>query len=128
MALLGKDDIVKAEDLVKEVVSVPEWRGEVTLRTMTAGDAMKISDLVQKDAKKPDKCAIAVMLSKVIEGANGELLFDSEDGAAALAKKSPKVLLRLWERAAKMNALGGKDGEELEKNSEKMPSEDSASD
>ena len=41
MALLSRDDILNADDLTIETVAVPEWGGEVNVKTLTGAEKDK---------------------------------------------------------------------------------------
>ncbi len=43
MNILSKEAILSADDLPREIVSVPEWGGQVYVRTMTAPTATPLS-------------------------------------------------------------------------------------
>lgn len=118
---LNKDEILKAEDLPHEDAEVPEWGGTVRVRTMTGTerDAFEAS-VVTKDGKANFKNLRSKLLCKTLIDDKGNRLFsDSEEDA--LGKKSAAVLDRLFAIAQKLNGLGAKDLEDLEKNSGNIP-------
>jgi hypothetical protein len=41
MALLSRDDILNADDLTIETIAVPEWGGEVNVKTLTGAEKDK---------------------------------------------------------------------------------------
>lgn len=126
--------ILEADDLITETVDVPEWGGFVIVRTMMAGekDRFQLGTMTQKhgeiqtDLKKMKYFRTrAVALSVVNE--KGERLF-TESQVEKLAKKSASAMDRVYEVAARLNGLGEGVTEELEKNLDPGPGEDSTSD
>lgn len=128
MAILTKEQILKANDLKTEKVSVPEWNGEVYVRTMTGTerDAFDQSLVESKDKTnlaniRARLCALTVVDEK------GGRLFDDKD-IVDLGKKSSAALDRVFAVAQKLNGIGANNIEELAKNSGAARSEDSISD
>lgn len=123
--MLTKEQILQANDLPKELVKVPEWDGEVYVRTMTGAerDAFEQSliiskgkiDLVNVRAKL---CALAIC------DENGNRLF-SDLEIEQLGQKSAVALDRIFEVTQRLNKIGTEDIEELEKNSSSIPSNSS---
>jgi hypothetical protein len=119
MKLLSKDAILKADDLPRQVVEVPEWGGSVMVRGLTGSerDKFEASVLVKKgkdyDVKLADLRARLVVLSVIDEA--GTRLFDDND-VAELGKKSASALNRVFEAAQRLSGLTDQDIEELEKN------------
>jgi hypothetical protein len=119
MKLLSKDAILKADDLPRQVVEVPEWGGSVMVRGLTGSerDKFEASVLVKKgkdyDVKLTDLRARLVVLSVIDEA--GNRLFDDND-VAELGKKSASALNRVFEAAQRLSGLTDQDIEELEKN------------
>jgi len=52
MAILSRDAILGSDDLKKEVVSVPEWGGEVVIATMTGVRVMLGSRVCSQTRKQ----------------------------------------------------------------------------
>jgi len=119
MGLLNKDQILKADDLKSEIVEVPEWGGEVKVRTMTGIERdtfeESIFDSKGKDTKMNFKNLRAKLVVLTIIGDNGERLFIEAD-VEALGKKSAKALDRIFGVAQRLNGIGQKEVEELTKN------------
>lgn len=126
MALLSKEAIIAADDLEKVTVYIEKWGGDVKVRSMTAKERDEFENVAAKEFKGVESVR-AYFLSKVIEGPDGELMFDSPEGIKALAQKSASILDKLMESAKKLNGIGQKEVEELAKNSEQTPLEGSAS-
>ena len=104
MAKLNKAAILAADDLPRESVTVPEWGGEVLVRTMTGTerDAFETS-LLEKDKRMENMRARLVSLTLCDE--TGERMF-SDDEVTALGKKSAIALDRVFAVAQRLNGIG----------------------
>lgn len=128
--MLTKDQILKADDLATETVPVPEWGGEVLVRTMTGEERDRWESSIT--SKRGDDIKVnmvnlrARLCAETIVGDDGELLFTKED-IDVLGKKSAKALDRIFGVAQSLNGLGKNDLKELAKNSEAARKEDSTS-
>lgn len=112
---LTKEAILSANDSGLLKVSVPEWGGDVYIRVMTVGerDAYE-NDWVINKSKGVENFRTK-FLARCLCDENGSLLF-GESEIPELAKKSAKVMSRLWQKAMDHNALTDSDVEELAKN------------
>jgi hypothetical protein len=126
--MLSIDQIAAAQDLPTETVAVPEWGGEVKLRTLTATerDAWEAALFSRRDEETGDfdfTNLKSELVARVLSDDSGCPLFaDPAGGIQLLAKKSGAVVSRLYEAAQRMNGLTKKDVEELAKNSAAAPS------
>lgn len=132
MALLSKDEILKANDLKTEEVAVPEWGGEVLVRTMTGEERDKFeADSVtfnkKGEAKQNFANTRARLVALVCVNEEGEPLFSGYD-IPDLGRKSAVALDRVFEKAQEMNGFTPKDIEELAEGFGPGPSEDSTTD
>lgn len=112
---LTKEQILAADDLGLLEVDVPEWKGSVFIRVMSVGerDAYE-NDWIRNKDKGVDNFR-AKFLQRVLCDDKGALLFSAGE-MDALAKKSAKVMGRLWQKAMEHNAITDSDVEELAKN------------
>jgi len=133
MTVLTRSQILEANDFPEAVrVPVPEWGGDVLIRSMSASDRdMYEQDLVA--ARVGDKSSgmkitnvRARLLAFVIVDEEGNLLFSEED-IQALGKKSIVAVDRVFAEAQKMNALTQTDVDALEKNLESDQTDSSSS-
>ena len=126
MSLLTKQQILQAEDIKTEIVPVPEWGGEVIVRTMSGTDRDIWDNLMFKESDYMNNNRARLCACTIVDD-NGNLLFSEED-LEALGKKSSLALNRAYEVAKRLNGLGSDEIEDLAKNSETTQVEDSISD
>lgn len=112
MAILSKADILAANDVQKRLVSVPEWGGDLYVKTISAGERDQYEIFAQGEAPC-DIRATLVVLTACDE--NGELLFDLDD-VKALSAKAAGPMNRVFNAATAINGFTGRDVEDLEKN------------
>lgn len=116
MAILKRDDILKADDLQKELVSVPEWGGDVYVRCMTGAERDKFeSGIIEMRGKEQTlnmSNIRAKLASMSICDENGKRLFKEED-VQALSQKSGAALDRVFAVAQRLSAITENDIKEL---------------
>lgn len=117
---LNKEAILAASDLKQEIVNVPEWGGEVIIRTMTGEERDAFDSEMIRDEKRSLKNVRARFLSLILCDEKGNRLFDDKD-ISALGKKSAAALDRLFTAGQKLNRLSNEDIEELAGNSAPSP-------
>lgn len=110
-----REQIDAAQDLKRELVSVPEWGCDVYVRTMTGSerDAFEQS-LAGKDGQRDLTNLRARLLVKTLVDEAGVRAY-GDDEAHWLGGKAAAVLDRLFEVAQRLNGLGAAQGE-IEKN------------
>ena len=106
--MLTREQILQCDDLPKETVKVPEWGGEVQVRTMTGTDrdafeASLISKEVGKEGRLENVRARLVSLTLCDEA--GSRLFTDSD-ITALGGKSARALDRVFAVAQRLNGIG----------------------
>jgi hypothetical protein len=122
--MLSRADILGADDLPREVVAVPEWRGDVTITTLGAADRFALSRwLVAASSEAFEDVAHLLALTLIDD--SGARLF-SEDDVKALLSKNPTVILRLYHVAVRLNRLGDAEVEKAKGESEPSRSPDTA--
>ena len=113
---LSKDAILKADDLPRELVQVPEWGGTVWVRTMTGAERDAFEASVAASADTPNLTNIRARLAVLcVVDDKGKRLFADAD-AEALGGKSAAALSRVFEAGQKLNGLTDSDVSDLEKN------------
>lgn len=118
MQLLGKEEILSANDLNYDTVDVPEWGGKVRIKMLSGmeRDSFDNSTIIVegKNVRMNSKNIRAKLCALSIVDEKGKRLFDERD-VIALGKKSAIALDRVYEAAQRLNGMG-KELEEIEKN------------
>jgi hypothetical protein len=116
---LDRDSILKQSDLVKQIVKVPEWGGEVWVRGMTAKerDDFEASIITRRGSTQVVnmKNVRAKLAAYSICDEDGNLLFSEKD-IDELAQKSATALQRIFEVAQVLSGITEEATEELVKN------------
>lgn len=126
MALLSRDQILKADDLKTEDIPVPEWGGDVRIKTLKGKerDAFEQSMVETKGGKQRQnlKNFRARLIAKCIVTEAGELMFSPPD-IEPLGEKSAAALSRVFDACQKLNGFSESDVEELTEGFDDAPSE-----
>ena len=131
MNILSRQDILDADDILKELVEVPEWGGSVWVKGMTGSVRGKFeASIIELRGQKTitdisnmrEKLAAATICDE-----DGKLLFSEKD-IKALGEKSALALQRIFVVAQRLSKITEDDVEELTSALETNPLEDSASD
>lgn len=103
-----RDAINAMPDLAHEDVVVPEWGGAtVRVRELDGMDQAEWDDESAACAKEPRMRSLArFLLRSLRDPVDGSRLFTD---VASVLSRSPKVLVRLFEVAARVNGLGGEE-------------------
>jgi len=129
---LSKDQILQAQDIKTEVVDVPEWGGQITVKMLTGAERDKFEEMIVsrkgKDVETNMENFRAKLCASTMINENGRLLFPNPEDVRALAKKSAKALDRVFAVAQRINGMSKEDVDDLTKNSSAGQSEDSTSD
>jgi len=130
MKELTAEEILGMEDIVEELVEVPEWKGTVRIRGLTGRerDAYEASLLEQRGrstrANLHNARTKLVVLSA--RNANGSRMF-TEAQIGELSAKSASALDRIWKKARDLSGMSDEDVEELTLGFDDAPSEPSTS-
>ena len=128
--ILTKEIILKADDLKKELVNVPEWGGDVYVRGMTGADRDKFeASIVQTRGKDQTLNMVnirAKLASMTICDEKGNRIFTETD-VKDLSNKSAHALQRIFVVAQKLSGIGDDDVKELAEGLQENPLDDSAS-
>jgi hypothetical protein len=116
MAILNKDMILGADDMKTIDVPVPEWGGDVRLRTLTGGERDKFeSDSIDQRGKS-NKMNLVNLRARLVAlcaiDESGKRMFGDNE-VTKLGAKSAAVLDRLFTAAQKLNGMTQEDVEEL---------------
>ena len=131
MTILTREQILSSNDLVKELVPMPEWGGDVWVRGMTGNerDAFEM-DVVEQRGKKTSvnmSNMRAKLCARSICDESGKLLF-SETDIKKLGEKSASALSRIFVIAQRLSGITESDVKEMAEELEANPFEGSPSD
>ena len=114
--MLNREAILKTDDLPRELVQVPEWGGDVYVRTLTGTerDAFEQSMVGKKSKMNLDNVRARFAVLTICDEA-GQRLF-TDDDAKVLGDKSAAALDRVFAVAQRLNGFSSEDAEDLAKN------------
>ena len=119
--VLDKSAILTASDMKKEKIHVPEWGGDVWIKSLSGKerDAFESSMFKGKGKNRKENFANlrARLLVWTLVDEQGNRLFDDSD-ATALGEKNAKALDRCFAKARELSGMSEEDVEEMTKNSE----------
>lgn len=98
---LDRKSILAADDVRKEKISVPEWKGDVFIRVLTGTDRDRFEDSYADQKMKAFRIRFLLL---ALCDESGERLFNDDEGEL-LGKKSSVVINRLFEAGWKLNAF-----------------------
>ena len=90
MAILSKDDIKNVDDLTLRTVAVPEWNGEVCVKSLSGRARSNIEAKVQRDVN-PGEIRIDIVMGGACDE-DGNLLFTDKDDRKWLQEKNASAL------------------------------------
>lgn len=97
-----RDRILESADLPEQVIDVPEWGGEITLRAMGGRLRREFGKAtLELEEDEPGLAALMVAYS-VVDEETGDLAFSRED-VEELAAKNPKVVKRIVHTVLALN-------------------------
>lgn len=123
--MLSRDAILKAQDLRRELMDVPEWGGELYVRGFTALEkeevemrSMQMVDIATGQIKDARQMAglKAWIVARCTVDSDGTRIFTDAD-MDGLQGKNAEVISRLADVAGRLSKLSVDDVEEAEKNS-----------
>lgn len=116
--MLSKEQILAANDRTEETVNVPEWGGDVVVRSMSGHDRDAI-DAAMLDAQNNGGNAAenyrARVVAACVVNADGSRMFDDAD-IVELGGKSSLAISRVFDAAQRVSGLGKAGIERAEKN------------
>jgi hypothetical protein len=119
--MLSKGEILAAKDIVTELVSVPEWGGDVYVKTMSSQDRDRYESDWYRYRKnrmgdvEDTKHFRAFLVTRTACDADGSLVFCDAD-VEAVAGKSAAAVARIADAAIRLNGLFGTTREDDAKN------------
>lgn len=105
MALIGKQNVLSADDFQYAIIPVPEWGGDVRVRGLTAAEQAIISKKIN-ESNTNDLAVIVTIMACVDE--NGERIFENGD-KDALKARSYAVLDRIARKILELSGAGDAD-------------------
>src|SRR4051812_6304923 len=99
-----KNEKLSPQDSKLQPLAVPEWNTTVYIRVMSGTERDQWEADIFKDGKLDKTQLRARLLVKTLADENGVRIFTDQD-TAALGAKSGNVLMKLFDKAQKMNAL-----------------------
>jgi hypothetical protein len=113
--ILGKEEILKQQDLDYRDEEVPEWCGTVRIRMMTGTERDSFENSIYKGGKQDMQNIRSKLLVNCLIDGEGKRLFKQAD-IEQLGGKSAAVLDRLFKIAQELNGMGAGEVELLAKN------------
>lgn len=132
MALLGRDQILGADDLQTKDIPVLEWGGDVRIRMLTGEqrDAFEASlvEMKKDGSQKRNMDNVRARLAAlcIVNEANEQLFTKADIGQ--LGRKSAAALQRVFNACQEFNGFTDADVEELAEGFEPAPNGASTSD
>ena len=123
MPVLDKAAIMAASDVKLEKINVPEWGGDVYLKTLSGTERDAFEDAYSTDRMKNFRPRFLVL---TLCDKDGNRLFTDEE-VATLGKKSSAVIAKLFDKAWALNAFRNEDVDAMGKDSPSDQSEGSTS-
>lgn len=118
MMTLTRDQIMSCDDLQRELVKLPEWSGEVYVRTMTGSERDMYELRMLEGRKNGGITGIqdirATLAALTVCDEHGAPIFSLSD-IEGLGRKSCAALDRVCEVAQRLNRLTTDDIDELKK-------------
>lgn len=111
---LTREQILSTNDRPTVAVDVPEWGGTVYVRTMSGSDRAQFETLCAGQPLATGKIMEKLVTFTVCDE-NGERIFNDDD-VEELSKKNAGVILRIFQKAAELNALRETDVENIKGN------------
>jgi hypothetical protein len=101
--MLSAEDILNADDVQYRTVPVPEWKGSVRVRTLSAEE---VSDYVEAINGVQKRDSLAIMVFRSLVKQDGSQLFTDPDQLMPLKRRSMAAFIRLQDVILEMNGLG----------------------
>lgn len=126
---LTREAILGADDIQTETVDVPGWGDKVTVKGLTGAELDDYQNSVRRFRAGQVEMlgnGRAKLLVRTLVDDSGRRLFEDKD-AAALGKKSGRIIDQLYDVAARLSGLSEEEQDEMEGNSEAAESAASTS-
>lgn len=111
-----KDQILKADDLKRAPVEVPEWGCTVHVRAMSGRERDAWEQWLVDSKAKRDNVRARYCCLTLVDEKGGRLFSDTDEDIEALGAKSAAALDRVFSAALALNAMSADEQESLEGN------------
>lgn len=125
MALLTREQVVACDDRRYETIPIPEWGGEVRVRSLTEPEYHAYRDSVMmragKDREVNELTMRACLVAACVVDADGKTIFTVDDltgGKDPSKAKSAHAIAIIWKVAARLCGMDDDDIGEILKNCE----------
>lgn len=122
--------IIDADDLVREVVEVPEWGDiKIEVRSLTSGDRNRLLSAAAREGTSAidmEKYTADLVILTAFDPSSGEKVFDKAD-RDMLNQKNSAAVDRLFSTAARLAGLSDNSIEKAKETFETAQSVDSSS-
>lgn len=110
MTLLSRNAIFDADDMVAEIVTVPEWGGDVRVRALTGKERDTFEQMsIKRGAKGEIEVNMVNMRARLVSlcvvDEKGERIFTDAD-VTRLGRKSASALERVAKVAQRLSGIG----------------------
>ena len=118
--MLNKEQILAVKDIEEKKIKVPEWKGEILIKSLSSAERSEYYSFIQKRNKPGVGISeISGIYEKLIVlgvvDANGDRMF-SDDDIKKLGEKSPAVLTRIANEILAISGMGPDDVDKAEEN------------
>ena len=122
--LLTREAILAAQDVKTQDVEVPEWGGDVRIRSFTAAQRDDfMAAVIKEDGKIESRAYRTKLLARCMTGDDGTPLLSEEE----LGTRNPVIVDRLFAIADRLNAAGEAQVKVAVKNSKRGTTDASSS-
>lgn len=102
--VLSFDDIYRVQDLETRKIPIPEWKGSLMVRVLSASEAIEFQTALRSSKVKQAEAWVDIVARCAMDE-NGKKLFDSPNRVKVLKEKSTPVFMRLQRILGEMNGF-----------------------
>jgi hypothetical protein len=132
MGLLTRDEILGRPDTQEEQIDVPEWGGEVRVRGLTGKERDAFEASLVSTNGRPDDMNMENIRAKLVilsvVSSDGSHVFRWPADVELVGDRCAAALDRIFAVAQRLSGIRRRELEEMVKNSEPGPADDSSSD
>jgi len=109
--MLTKDQIIQADDKRFADVEVPEWRGFVRIKTMSAKDRQQFQSSISTKGKVADDFMERLIICCLVDD-KGKQIFEQAD-IKLLSDKSSVAINKIFSAAVELNGMTDKSVDQI---------------